>query len=165
MSPGWLLSGLVSLSTQQEGVCRAMKGEEEVNKCSWCFSMSSDLVRVRSSPEAESMFSPSALVLKTVSIWIWKEWKGGGGGACEGLMGADREYRGYCQTESLSPLLISNSLSVWSRIIALTQLEQSGAKLDPLSHLHCPHPLLSLSASLSSHATWGGVLAFKKANL
>lgn len=30
----------------------------------------------------------------------------------KGLMGADREHRGYCQTQSLSPLLISNSLSV-----------------------------------------------------
>ena len=56
-----------------------------MNKCSWCFfyePVNSLSVRVRSSPQARSVFSPSVVVLLTVSIWIWLEWKRGGGRAC-----------------------------------------------------------------------------------
>ena len=151
----------------------AMKGEEEVIKWSQCFFLRAVIRHVVGAPsswEAGSVFSPSAMVLLRVYLNLervkerWRERLPGAYGTTH------REYRGYCRTMSLSPLLISHSLSVWSRIIALTQLKQRGEKPNPLqpsSLLITPSSLslLCLSPSLSNHPTRGGMLAFKKANL
>lgn len=89
MSPGWVHSGLVSLSTQREGPGRVMKGEKEVNKCSWLlfffclWAVISLALRVQSSPEARSAFSSLSFAsFKSLYLNLEKEWKRGGGSTC-----------------------------------------------------------------------------------
>lgn len=90
MLPGHHLISLWphSLSAQQEGLCWAMKGEEEVNKCSWCFSMCSDFALGQSTVINRGQVSVSSLSFGSFNSFylnleeVKERWR-------ESLLGAD----------------------------------------------------------------------------
>lgn len=143
-----------------------------MNKCSWCFAMSSDFAHGRSTVISRGQVCVSSLSFGSLnSLYLNLEgvkerWR-------ESLLGADgsrQRVQGLLSDrEPLSSAYLKFSLCLITNH-SPDSTRAKGRKAGPLQPSSLLIPCFSLSRlclspSLSSHATRGGVLAFKKANL